>query len=88
MKIKANTSLRIIENKKVVCGNCLSSEPTGMEDTVYCRLYPESAIKHVNEFCAQGSWLIGDGVYDFKQAFAIAYRDVAKENPKRIGEEV
>jgi hypothetical protein len=87
MKIESQASLQVIENKKVICKNCLISEPSGIEGEVTCCLEPDPKPKKNEQFCAQGAWLIGDGVYDFKSAFAIAYRDQAQNNTKKIGEE-
>jgi hypothetical protein len=87
MKIESQASLQVIENKKVICRFCLISEPNEEPGKVTCCLEPAPKTKKEEQFCAQGAWLIGDGVYDFKHAFAIAYRDEANNNPKKIGEE-
>jgi hypothetical protein len=86
MKLESGTSLRIIENKKVICNNCIISEPF-TEDEILCNLEPEQKRKRIGSFCSHGQWIMEGEIYPFDYAFAIAYRSGDIQTDKDIGEE-
>jgi hypothetical protein len=79
VKLEQNTSITIVENKKVTCGNCLISAKGSHPEIVYCNLNPEPVDKHVSAFCAQGLWLVLGDVMSFKEAFKYNYNQNANK---------
>jgi hypothetical protein len=73
VKLEQNTSITIVENKKVTCRNCLISDKANHPEMVSCNLNPEPVPKHVDAFCAQGLWLVDSTVMSFKEAFKYNY---------------
>lgn len=85
IRLEQNTSITIVENKKVICGSCLLSEADEtFEDAVHCKLNPEPIGKKKDDFCAQGMWLVEGEVMSFKEAFKHNYNKAA--NSKLRGE--
>lgn len=90
MKIEQKMSLRIVENKKVICKTCLFSEPLGslsgaMEDCgmIVCKADRDNKQKGSEEFCKDGLWLLNGEPVDFKTAFKAVYDP--SDNSKDLG---
>jgi hypothetical protein len=75
-----------VENKKVICGNCIISEPFS-EAEILCNLEPEQKKKSANSFCTKGMWIMNGEIFPFTTAFATAYRAGDIQTNKDIGEE-
>jgi hypothetical protein len=87
MQLTTNTSLKIVENTKVTCINCLLSSPF-TDDIFYCELDPLASppnMTHKDKFCKEGMWICGGAVKDFKEAFTYMYG--GKGHPKDLERE-
>lgn len=64
-----NTSLRIVENKSLLCKTCILGEEI-RSNTVLCNLNPEQREVKATGFCGQGVWVIDGEIMDFKEAWS------------------
>lgn len=64
-----NTSLRIVENKSLLCKTCILAKEI-RSNTMECNLNPEPREVKPAGFCGQGMWMIDGEIMDFKEAWS------------------
>lgn len=81
--IYGGASLRVIENKELLCNNCILGKQE-RSNTIVCHLNQDEKRVESKHFCGQGMWILDGKVMDFKEAWAYINKEDKSEYDRRI----